>query len=550
MRELVTNFKNTFVFMKGHRVKYSFGIVGMTVMRCTAALLQAYLLQLFLKEGRVDNLLQIAGMFFMLIIYVLIIMLILPVFQFWFNGQAKYGHGSVNKAIYHKYGDLKMKYFEEEHSGKLMSLILNDTWFISAIFMRHFRRVAAAIITILVYLIPMFVLDYRITAALLVISTTSMLVNVKMAEKIKSITKDAQERNSDLTVILGNMIAGMSVIRIYQMHRKMMEQFSTANRQLSSTERERAKMLYLLSVWQYAQYVLNIVLFLFIGSILVQRGLSSYGNILAIMSLQTALDENFNELGTYYPQFINGFAATERISEFLETEEEPKICRSTNAQSKDTPAYIDFCNVTFSYDGVNNILEDFNLQIKEGEHVALIGDSGCGKSTLTKLLLGLYEVQDGNISVVGQSISHMTLEQLRQLFAYVPQEPELFHVSVMENIRYGKVNATDEEVIAAAKKANADAFIRELEKGYDTIIGEQGDNLSGGQCQRIAIARAILKDAPILIFDEATSALDNETEHKINESIEVCGDKTIIVVAHRESALRDVDRIIDLTKGK
>ncbi|MCM1224008.1 MAG: ABC transporter ATP-binding protein/permease [Lachnospiraceae bacterium] len=547
MRELVTNFKNTFVFMKGHRVKYSCGIIGMTVMRCTAALLQAYLLQLFLKEGRVDSLMQIAGILLMLIIYVLIIMLVLPVFQFWFNGQAKFGHGSVNKAIYHKYGDLKMKYFEEEHSGKLMSLILNDTWSIAAVFMRHFRRVAAAVITILVYLVPMFVLDYRITSMLLVISTVSMLVNVKMAAKIKAITKDAQERNSDLTVILGNMIAGMSVIRIYQMQQKMMEQFSTANRQLSATERERAKMLCLLSVWQYAQYVLNLVLFLFIGSILVQRGLSSYANILAIMSLQTALDENFNELGTYYPQFINGFAATERVYEFLETEEEPKTCSSTNAQSVDNSAYIDFGNVTFSYDGENNVLEDFNLQVKEGEHVALIGESGCGKSTLMKLLLGLYEIQNGSIYIAGQSISHMTLEQLRQIISYVPQEAELFHVSVMENIRYGKAGATDEEVIEAAKKANADTFIRELEKGYDTIIGEQGDNLSGGQCQRIAIARAFLKDAPILIFDEATSALDNETEHKINESIEVCGDKTIIVVAHRESALRNVDRIIDLT---
>lgn len=307
-------------------------------------------------------------------------------------------------------------------------------------------------------------------------------------------------------------------------------------------------MLCLLSVWQYAQYVLNLVLFLFIGSILVQQGLSTYADILAIMSLQTALDENFNELGTYYPQFINGFAATERVSEFLETEEEPKTCHSINVQRSNVPAYIDFCNVTFSYDGTNNVLTDFNLQINEGEHVALIGESGCGKSTLTKLLLGLYEIQDGNISVAGQSISRMTLEQLRQLISYVPQEPELFHVSVMENIRYGKVTATDEEVIMAAKKANADIFIRELENGYHAIIGEQGDNLSGGQRQRIAIARALLKDAPILIFDEATSALDNETERKINESIEICGDKTIIVVAHRESALRNMDRVIDLTK--
>lgn len=547
MRELLADFKNTFMFMKGHRVKYSLGIIGMTVARCTAALLQAYLLQLFLKEGRADSLQQIAGMFLLLILYVLIIMLVLPVFQFWFNGQAKYGHGSVNKAVYHKFGNLKMQYFEKEHSGRLMSLILYDTWFIAGIFMRHFRRVAAAVITIIVYLVPMFIMDYRITAILLVISLVSMSVNVKMAAGIKEATKETQEKNANLTVILGNMIAGMSVIRIYRLHRKMMEQFRCANQQLSSAERKRARKLCLLSVWQYVQYVLNLVLFLFIGSLLVQQGLSSYADILAIMSLQTALDENFNELGTYYPQFINGFAATERVVEFLETEEESRSCYSAGEHPAGSPAYIDFRRVTFSYGGERNVLTDFDLQIKEGEHVALIGESGCGKSTLVKLLLGLYEIQDGNLFVAGQSISEMTREQLRRLIAYVPQEPELFHVSVMENIRYGRTDATEEEVIAAAKEANADAFIRELEDGYDTIIGEQGDNLSGGQRQRIAIARAFLKDAPILIFDEATSALDNETERKINESTETCGNKTIIIVAHRESALRNVDRVIDLT---
>ncbi len=188
-----------------------------------------------------------------------------------------------------------------------------------------------------------------------------------------------------------------------------------------------------------------------------------------------------------------------------------------------------------------------NLQIKKGEHVALVGESGCGKSTLVKLLLGLYEIQGGGISVAGKNVCDIEVEDLRSLLSYVPQEPELYHVSVMENIRYGKVTATDKEVVEAAKRANADTFIRELPDGYHTIIGEQGDNLSGGQRQRIAIARAFLKDAPILIFDEATSALDNETERRINESIEMCRDKTVIVIAHRESALQNLDRVIDFS---
>lgn len=544
MKGIIKNFKNTFVFLKGHYVKYSLGIVGMTAMRCTAALLQAYLLQVFLKVGRADSLLQIAKLFGLLLLYVIIIMLILPIFQFWFNGQAKYGHGSVNKAIYHKYGNLKQEYFEKNHSGKLMSLLLNDTWMIATIFMRHFRRVAAAIITIIIYLVPMFVLDYRITAVLLVVNIVSMLVNVKMAARVKRVTREAQEKAEDVTATMSNMIAGMSVIRIYQMYQRMLEQFGKQNRQVCDNEKKRAKMLSMLSSYQYVMYVLNLILFLFIGSALVAMGLSSFANILAIMSLQISLDENFKELGEYFPHLINGLAATERVYEFLETEEEADIY---HVQPVEEAAYIDFRNVSFGYEEGTDVLTNFNLQIKEGEHVALVGESGCGKSTIVKLLLGLYEVREGGIAVAGKNLSDMTVEQLRQQLSYVPQEPELYHVSVMENIRYGRMNATDEEVMEAARRANADTFIRELPEGYATIIGEQGDNLSGGQRQRIAIARAFLKNAPILIFDEATSALDNETERKINESIEACDNQTLIVIAHRESALQNLDRIIELT---
>lgn len=544
MKGIIKNFKNTFVFLKGHYVKYSLGIVGMTAMRCTAALLQAYLLQIFLKVGRADSLLQIAKLFGLLLLYVMIIMLILPIFQFWFNGQAKYGHGSVNKAIYHKYGNLKQEYFEKNHSGKLMSLLLNDTWMIATIFMRHFRRVAAAIITIIIYLVPMFVLDYRITAVLLVVNVVSMFVNVKMAARVKRVTREAQQKAEDVTAAMSNMIAGMSVIRIYQMYQRMLEQFGKQNRQVCDNEKKRAKMLSMLSSYQYVMYVLNLILFLFIGSALVAMGLSSFANILAIMSLQISLDENFKELGEYFPHLINGLAATERVYEFLETEEEAEVY---HVQPVEEAAYIDFRNVSFGYEEGTDVLTNFNLQIKEGEHVALVGESGCGKSTIVKLLLGLYEVRDGGIAVAGKNLSDMTVEQLRQQLSYVPQEPELYHVSVMENIRYGRMDATDEEVMEAARRANADTFIRELPEGYATIIGEQGDNLSGGQRQRIAIARAFLKNAPILIFDEATSALDNETERKINESIEACDNQTLIVIAHRESALQNLDRIIELT---
>lgn len=560
MKEFIANFKNTFVFLKGHYMKYSLGICGMTTMRCTAALLQAYLLQYFLKAGTVEKVSQIAVLLLLLLSYIVVILVFLPVFQFWFNGEAKYGHGNVCKAIYHKYGKLGVSYFEKNHSGRLLSLFTNDTWLIAAIFMRHFRRVAAAVITIIIYLIPMFVLDYRITILLVVTNLLSMVVNVKMAGRIKKKTKEIQEKAEKLTETLTNMLSGMAVIRIYGMQTLMIRRFEKANGKVKNLMRKRTGMLAGLASYQQMIYVCNYFIFLVLGSVLVKMGYSTVADILAIMSLQTALEENFKELGEYYPQLINGMAATERLYEFLGNEEE----KVSEAMEMVTDAsYIEFQNVSFSYSMTEKSMEEkrvedaitedtsvfhnFNLKIDKGEHIAIVGESGCGKSTLVKLLLGMYPVSGGGIAVEGKSVAEMTLEQLHSLIAYVPQESELFHTSIFENIRYGRAEATEEEVYDAARKANADEFIRALPEGYYTIMEEQGSNLSGGQRQRIAIARALLKNAPIIVFDEATSALDNETEHRINESIRACQDKTWIVIAHRESALQNMHRIIDLS---
>ncbi len=548
MGSLVLNFKRTFSFMKGHYTKYSLGIIGMTVMRCSAALLQAYLLNVFLKAGRHDSILEIFKMFIWLIAYVAIIMLILPIFQFWFNGQAKYGHGNINKAIYHKYGDLKVNYFEKNHSGKILSLILNDTWLIATIFMRHFRRVIAAIITIIVYLIPMFVMDYRITTILLVISIITMFVNVKTAAWVKKITKVSQEKAEDMTVEMSNMITGMSVIRIYNMYSQMKENFKKSNKNVANQELKRARILSGLSAYNHLIYMVNIVLFLIFGSILVANGLSSFANIIAIMSLQTALDANFKELGEYYPHLINSLAASERVFDFLDIDNEKKQYEMERIENAE---YIQFKDIDFAYEGnTEKVFEKYNLSIKEGESVALVGESGCGKSTLVKLLLGFYEIGSGAIAVSGKNVADMSVFELRNLISYVPQEPELYNVTIMENIRYGKPGASDEEVMQAAQKANADEFINGLPDGFNTVLGEQGTGLSGGQRQRIAIARALLKDAPIIIFDEATSALDNDTESKINDSISNLKDKTLIIIAHRESAIKNVDRIVRIENIK
>jgi ATP-binding cassette subfamily B protein len=212
---------------------------------------------------------------------------------------------------------------------------------------------------------------------------------------------------------------------------------------------------------------------------------------------------------------------------------------------------INFKNVGFAYEEDESIIDNFSLEIKAKETVALIGTSGAGKTTLTKLLLRMFDIQKGKILIDGQDISQVTQESLRNNISLVPQDPILFHRSLMENIRYGKFDATDEEVIRAAKLAHCDEFISKLHFGYDTFVGERGIKLSGGERQRVAIARAILRNAPILILDEATSSLDSESENFIQDSLdELMKNKTVIVIAHRLSTVKKVDRIVVIENKK
>ena len=255
-------------------------------------------------------------------------------------------------------------------------------------------------------------------------------------------------------------------------------------------------------------------------------------------------------MGKQVRMFYEALADANEMTEILLTPHE--IRDAANAKTlKVTNGKIEFQNVGFSYHKKEAVYKDFNLEISAGERVALIGPSGGGKSTIVKLLFRLHDIQKGKILIDGQDVSKVTQDSLRDNMALVPQDPILFHRTLMENIRYSKIGASDEEVIAAAKAAHAHEFITKASHGYNTFVGERGIKLSGGERQRVAIARAILKNAPILVLDEATSSLDSESEHYIQDALKVLmRDKTVIVIAHRLSTIMQMDRIIVLENGK
>jgi ATP-binding cassette subfamily B protein len=283
---------------------------------------------------------------------------------------------------------------------------------------------------------------------------------------------------------------------------------------------------------------------------LYQKGQLTIGDFALIQGYLISFFMVLWDIGRAVRYVFEALANADEMVEILNTPHEVQDVRNAKELQVDK-GRITFENVFFSYSKTRRILKGMDLEIKPSEKIALVGPSGAGKSTITKLLFRFYDVERGKIRIDDQRINKVTQESLRENLALVPQEPILFHRTIMDNIRYGRRDATDEEVIEAAKKAHAHEFIENLPEGYDTFVGERGVKLSGGERQRVAIARAILKDAPILVLDEATSSLDSESEALIQDALEtLMKDKTTIVIAHRLSTIMKMDRIIVVEDGK
>lgn len=279
------------------------------------------------------------------------------------------------------------------------------------------------------------------------------------------------------------------------------------------------------------------------------HGLISVGGLVLIQVYILSLMDQVSSIGSNMRQLYDAFS---EASEMIDIIEEPHLIQNREGAGElvVTKGEVELTNVSFAFENKESILKDFNLKVIPGEKIALVGPSGAGKSTITKLMLRLYDVSEGSIRVDGIDIRDVSQQSLRSAISFVPQESTLFHRTLRENISYGKFDATDEEIVAAAKKAHCHEFISKLPLGYETFVGERGIKLSGGERQRVAIARAILKNAPLLILDEATSALDSESEALIQDALRALMEgKTVMVIAHRLSTIMKMDRIVVIENG-
>ncbi len=468
-----------------------------------------------------------------------------------YNIEAKTGTGKVEKLVFSKAMRLPMSYYEKNHSSDFMSKLIYDTQKASDIYTSRLRRLLAAIISTVLYLIPMFYFSWELTLCLFAVSLLTFAGNNLFADPMKMAGKRLSDENSRVLEKLTDILSGMELVKIFPVGSKLSREYTDANKEYFRIQKGANRLSAGLECLNCMFDLIGALAFLGLGIWFVSIGRINLGELTALYTLYGSFRNVFLEIGQYLPQMMNCIANAEKIFELLDLEEEPKQWKLETRKQKVGEAaaqkdvILSMQKAGFAYDANRKILDNFSMEIKKGSFAAIVGESGCGKSTLAKLLLGFYPLEEGNITIDGRAYSDLTLKEIREQIAYVPQEPYLYETTIAENISYGRCTAGSDEVIAAAKAANAHSFITRLPDGYDTVLGERGNTLSGGERQRIAIARAIIRNAPVIILDEATSALDNESESLIQEAIKgLKGGCTILMIAHRPSSIAAADVII------
>lgn len=497
--------------------------------------------------------------------------------------EAKKGGANLQRVIYAKAMRLPYEYYDNTHSGEFMSKIIYDCERAQGIYGSRFRRIVMPFIMTVCYLVPMFWLNWQVTLCLFLCTAASFIVNAVFVGPMRKLSGKMSLTHISLTEKISDILSGMEQIKIFGLQEKMTCGYADSNREYKKQQRKMNIMSACLDGLNQCFDLMGSLLFIALGIFFAGKGITTIETLAAIYVLYGTMMWNFLQVGIYIPSMASYLANAKRVFEFLDLEEEQGCEKLEKTESfhkvkgaaettgnertkkgikrslrqggneksdRDTDAddlVLRMENVSFSYGSNVEVLHNFNLRIEYGKCVALKGESGKGKSTIAKLFLGFYSINSGKIYLMGKSYDEYELWQIRDLIGYVPQEPYLYNVSIEENIRYGKPGAPFEEIVQAAKLANAHNFIMKLENGYETNAGERGNSLSGGERQRIAIARAILKNAPVLILDEATSALDNESEKLVNEALKtLMKGKTTIVIAHRQSTLEQADEIIEI----
>ena len=456
----------------------------------------------------------------------------------------------IREAVYRKLQFLSLGYFEKRQTGTIMSYVTNDVGALQGSIIESATDFVTEMSILIGSLVLMFNLHWKLSLLTLITMPLVAKAMDLFGKKLKRTSGIMQERVADITAVLQETISSVRVIKSFVREEYEIARFVKENYANFRAQMKNAQVMATLTPVIELIAAIGVTFLIWYGGFEVINGNLTAGALIAFLVYATNLANPIKRLSRIYGNVQKAMAAAERVFSVLD--EKTDIVEKDNAtELKAVIGKVDFKAVTFKYNENEVILKDINLEVKAGQMVAIVGPSGAGKTTIVNLLPRFYDPVAGNIYIDDVNIADVTLASLREKIGIVPQETVLFNGSIYDNILYGDLTATTEEVMAAAKAANAHDFIMQMADQYQTQIGERGSKLSGGQRQRIAIARAILKNPRILILDEATSALDTESEKLVQDALDkLMVGRTSFVIAHRLSTILQADMIIVMEKGQ
>ncbi len=455
----------------------------------------------------------------------------------------------VRKEAFEKLERLPLKYLDAHAYGDIVSRIITDVDQFADGLLMGFTQFFSGILTIVGTLLIMLTISGRITVAVVVLTPISLFVASFIARKTFSMFKLQSETRGEQTSFIEEMVGNQKVVQSFSREDETLEKFDEINSRL---EKASLNATFYSSITNPSTRFVNSLVYAtvaVVGAIMAIAGGLSVGNLSALLSYANQYTKPFNEISGVVTELQNAIACAKRVFEIIE--EEPEVSDAENAYVlENAKGEVTLENVNFSYVPEQKLIENFNLKVKPGQRIAIVGPTGCGKTTLINLLMRFYDVNSGAIWVDGKNIQDMTRKSLRSNYGMVLQETWLRSGTIRDNIVMGKPDATEEEVIAAAKASHAHSFIKRLPNGYDTVVTEDGGNLSQGQKQLLCITRVMLCLPPMLILDEATSSIDTRTEIKIQEAFaRMMKGRTSFIVAHRLSTIREADVILVMKNG-
>jgi len=455
----------------------------------------------------------------------------------------------LREKLYHHIQRLSLSFFTKTSTGTIISRITYDVGLIQSSVSNAITGFIKDVFTIIGLIGVLFYQHWKLALLALIIFPLAVFPIKEFGKRLRKFSRKGLQRMGSLTTLLHETITGNRIVKAFNMEDYEMRRFSQENERFFKVFLKRVRVRAISHPLMELLGGIGVALLIWVGGYSVLRGDLTPGTFFSFMAALLMLYAPIRDLSKVNLEIQEGLAAAGRVFELLDTELEIKD-EDGAIPLPPISKGIEFRDVYFKYDG-EPVLEGINLSVRVGETIAIVGMSGAGKTSLVNLLPRFYDIEEGEILIDGHDIRKVTLKSLRDQIGLVTQQTILFNDTVRNNIAYGSPNRSEEEIIEAAKAANAHEFIQKLPQGYDTLIGEQGVKLSGGERQRIAIARALLKDAPILILDEATSSLDSESETEVQKALErLMKGRTVFVIAHRLSTIRNAHRIIVLSEGR